>query len=222
MFEGLRSAFREAVDNFRTELNRDAVPDAADRLLRAMKKELVEARLRLDELEDQLSRTRAERTTEDEAIRTCLRREEMARKIEDSETAEVARTFARRHLQRRDLLEEKEAVLAREFTQARSDLSEMEARFAEARTRKEALVAQAGRTDAHDRLAEAEALFGELDRMADRIDTFGHRVDARQEVDDHLAGEEGSRKPRGGGASGHSDLDARLAELKLRVDAQDR
>ncbi|TVP74227.1 MAG: hypothetical protein EA352_11140 [Gemmatimonadales bacterium] len=219
MFENLRSAFREAVDNFRTELNRDAVPEAADRLLKAMKGELVQARSRLDALEGQLATTRRELASESAALETCIRREEMAHRIGDSDTEEVARDFARRHLQRRDLLEEKEKVLVRELDQARTELTEMEDRFRDARTRRESLVAQAGRTDARTRIDEAEALFGELDRMAQRIDHFGHRVSADGEVEEALSGETGDTAADDTRRS--DDVDARLAALKRQMGRAD-
>lgn len=219
MFDNLRSAFREAVDNFRSEVSRDAVPEAADRLIRAMKAELVDARARLDRLEEELAATRSALSSEVEALETCLRREQMAHRIGDGETEEVARTFARRHLRRRDLLEEKAEVQARELSEARSELADMEARFSRARARREDMVARAGRTDAHTRLGEAEALFGDLDRMAERIDDFGRRVAADQEVDAAVDG--GGASDAGPASPRADDVDVRLAELKRRMGASD-
>ena len=45
MFENLRNAFREAVENFNKELNRDEVPDVVDGLLRQMHEEVTDAKL---------------------------------------------------------------------------------------------------------------------------------------------------------------------------------
>ncbi|TVP45470.1 MAG: hypothetical protein EA350_09075 [Gemmatimonadales bacterium] len=169
MFDSLRQAFREAVDNFRTELNRDAVPEAADRLIRAMEQEMVDARVILDRLGDQIEETRREAAAEDEQLRACLRREEMARKIGDAETEKVAREYAARHLQRKDLLEEKLKVLERESADRRAEMDDMATHMKNARARREALLASSSRSGARDRLQEADDLFADLDRMAERL-----------------------------------------------------
>ena len=40
MFDDLRTAFREALDNFKKELKRDQVPETVDRLLVGMRSQL--------------------------------------------------------------------------------------------------------------------------------------------------------------------------------------
>jgi hypothetical protein len=169
MFDSLRHAFREAVDNFRTELNRDAVPEAADRLIRAMEQEMVDARVILDRLGDQIEETRKEAAAEDEQLRACLRREEMARKIGDAETETVAREYAARHLHRKDLLEEKLKVLEREAADRGTEMDDMAVHMKNARARREAMLASSSRSGARDRLQEADDLFDDLDRMAERL-----------------------------------------------------
>ena len=100
MFASLRKAFRQAVENFQSEVNRDRIPDAADQLLRAMRTELIELQRQSKELEKELEAVQEGARREHEATKTCLRREEMAREIDDKKTASVARNFARKHLQR--------------------------------------------------------------------------------------------------------------------------
>ena len=51
MFENLRTAFREAVDNFKDEMGRDQVPETVDRLLKGMVDEATDAKTRLRDLE---------------------------------------------------------------------------------------------------------------------------------------------------------------------------
>jgi len=228
MFESLRQAFREAVHNFQTELNRDSVPEAADRLLRAMEKELGGARVELDRLAREVEQVRAEAAREEDEARTCLRREDMARRIGDEETARIAHEYATRHLKRKDLLEEKASVLARELADRRRETEEMTERLKEARLRRDALAATAGRTGAHSRLQEAEDLFGEMDRMADRIRDLEGHADAVREIDEmDLGGERGGVGGGGGSGGGagsggvrpdpDADVEARLAELKRRM-----
>lgn len=212
MFESLRQAFREAVDNFRTEVNRDRVPEAADRLLKAMEQELVSARSALSRLEDELSTVEAQAQSEEEEARTCLRRETMARRIDDEETANVARDFAAKHLRRKDLLQEKASVLKRELADRKAEVAEMTDQLKSARVHRESLLATASRAGARDRLQQAEDLFQEMDRMAERIQDMESRVDASGEVDDLLDPDAFERaSPRA------EDVDARLEELKRRM-----
>ena len=78
MFEDLRRAFREALDNFQNELGRDRVPGSVDRLLAGMVREVTETKARAAELESQLERTRVESSREADELATCQRREALA------------------------------------------------------------------------------------------------------------------------------------------------
>lgn len=217
MFESLKDAFREATDNFKRELNRDAVPEAADRLLKAMQQELIDTRTHLEELSGQLDRTRAELRREDEELRTCLRREELAKGAGDDETARVASEFAARHLRRRDVLQEKVSVLERELADRRDEVASMTEQFKEARTRRDEMIASAGRTGARTRINEADDLFARMDEMADRIEHFDAKAQAAQELGDlELDDIEASTWDRQAGAPA-DDVDARLAELKRKM-----
>jgi phage shock protein A len=221
MFESLRRAFREAVENFRYELHRDEIPEAADRLLAAMAREVTDARMRLDELESEVTRVRAEGKEEEEAARTCLRREEMARGIGDGETERVAREFAARHLRRKLLLDEKADVLEREIAERRTEVEEMTARLKEARTERESLTASAGRAQARSRIQEADDLFSRMDEMAERIRDMEARAGAAEDIASlGLDGDAGF--PPGEAAAGSEPLSAeeledRLRELKRRM-----
>jgi hypothetical protein len=80
MFENLRDAFRDAVDNFNKELGRDDIPDEGQ----------IKKAIQLSEMEEK------------EAT-TCRRREDMARRIDDEETAKVAAEYAEKHEKRREI-----------------------------------------------------------------------------------------------------------------------
>ena len=56
MFENLRQAFKEAVDNFKDELNRDDVPEVVDGLLRQMQEEVTDAQAHAHTLEAQIKK----------------------------------------------------------------------------------------------------------------------------------------------------------------------
>lgn len=217
MFEDLRRAFREAVDNFRNELNRDQVPEAVDRLLSGMIDETAEAKAHLASLEKDLERTRAQASAEAREVETCLRREAMARDIGDEETATLAAEYAERHLRRQQVLEQKAEALAREVELRTGEVAEMLEKVKEARSRRDALAAQAGRTGAHSALGQADDLFAELDRMAEKIGDTERTGDAARtvadEFDDLRVDPYAAPPPR----ASDEDLDARLAELKKRM-----
>lgn len=216
MFRNLRDAFKEAVHNFRTELNRDQVPEAADRLLRAMEDELVRVRTEVKELEEQLARVQEQAAREDEEVQTCLRREEMARQIGDDETAKIARNYARRHLRMKEVLTEKAGVLAREVEVRSAEVREMFRSLKEARVQRESLLASSSRREARETLQGADGLFAEMDRMSEKINEMDRRNQAFQDLAE--TGEFSSRSGAAeAAASSDGDVDSRLAELKRRM-----
>ena len=213
MFDNLRRAFKEAVDNFKTELGRDEVPEAVDRLLKGMESEATSAKVNLEDLKSQLSRARARAEAEAKEAETCRRREEMARKIGDEETATVAGQYAEKHLNRCQVLTEKGDAIEAEIRLREKEVEEMIEQIKEARRNRDALAAQAGRSSARDSIQGADDLFGELDRMAEKIDgedaaakASESMFDSTEEFDDAL--NEARRE---------EVIDARLEELKRRM-----
>lgn len=229
MFESLRQAFRQAVQNFHTELNRDSLPESP---LEAMSTEVVDAQRRLQELREEILRVRSEAAQEEERARTCLRREEMARGIGDKETREVARQFALRHLRREKVLNEKATVLELEVRDRAEELEEMMRQLRKARSRREAMSATAGRTGARESLREADRLFAQLNRVEEKIQEMESRAEAAEamtelDLDGRPGHEPGGPSFSGGDAggairpgtfpAGDETLDTRLAELKRRM-----
>lgn len=221
MFDDLRDAFRQAVDNFKKELHRDDVPENVDRLLVAMRDEAAEARARVRSLEEDLARAREMAGREKEQEETCRRREAMARRIGDEDTAEVAAEYAGKHRRRAEVLEKKAAALEEELALRRSESEEMVATLKEARERRSSLSATAGRAGARDSLREADDLFAELDRMAEKITDEDRRTDAASSLDlddlEPLDREEDLRIRMDAPPRPEPDVDARLAELKRRM-----
>ena len=216
MFQNLRDAFREAVHNFRTELNRDQVPEAAHRLLRAMEEELIRVRSEVKALEGELTQVRSRASREGDEVRKCLRREEMARKIGDEETVEVARSYARRHLRMQEVLTEKAEVLEREIKVRSGEVEEMTRSLKQAQVQRESLLASSSRREARESLQDADGLFAEMDRMSEKIEDLDRRSQAFRD----LAGM-GTEEPAGSGKASaqatETEIDARLAELKRRM-----
>lgn len=217
MFEDLRRAFREALDNFQQELNRDRIPGTVDRLLSGMVDEVTEAKARLKELESQLERTREESAGEAREIATCDRRAAMAREIGDEETARVATEYGDRHRRRKEVLDRKAEALAEEVVLRRGEVDEMMEKVKEARDRRDTLAAQAGRTEARSSLGETDDLFAELDRMAEKIGDTDARAEAARDMGDfdlRVDPDEPIRRPQ-------VDYDAALQELKRRMGKSD-
>ena len=217
MFENLRDAFREAVDNFKHELNRDDVPVTVDRLLLAMQDELVQARSLLGALERQIAEASAHVARDRAEEDTCRRRAEMASKVGDQETARIALKFAVRHERRRMVLERKAVALDEERSIRVIEVDEMTVRVEEARSKRDILAAAASADASDQTLRAADDLPDELDRMASEMEP-DPRSQRRSQIDDlerefnDLRVDPWAPIPRR-----ELDVDAALAELKRRM-----
>ena len=212
MFENLRNAFREAVDNFNKELNRDDVPDVVDGLLKQMYQEASDAKAQLFTLEEQIKKAIQLSEMEEKEALTCRRREEMALKIGDEETAKVAAEFAEKHEKRREIQAKKALALRAELELKRGELEDMMVQLKEAKTKREALTATKGRADARNAIGGASDLFDELDRMAEKIEGVDHQREAEEELLSEFGDLESSSPSRG--PSPDELAEARLRELK--------
>ena len=213
MFENLRRAFREAVDNFHRELDRDAVPEAVDGLLKSMEREAVETKAGLEALKEEVAAAQKRSRAEVREAEVCQRRETLAREIGDEDTADVAAKFAEKHAERAKVLLGKAGAIEAEIRMQESEYSEMLAQIKEARANRSKLAATAGRTQARESLHGADDLFGELDRMAEKIGDKEATADAAEALfDDASDFDEALEESRREEA-----IDARLDELKRRM-----
>jgi len=213
MFENLRNAFREAIENFNKELDRDQVPGAVDRLLAGMRDEVADAKLRIRELEDQISRTDAEVAREKRDASTARRRGKLAAEIDDAETVQLAEEYAVRHEERQRILEQKSAALRQELEIREKEVEEMLGKVKEAQAKRDTLAATSGRTGARESLRAADVLFSELDRMAEAIGDEDARAKAAEEFGDLGLDLDDDDLP----PPPPVDFDARLEELKRRM-----
>ena len=219
MFEDLRAAFREAIENFNQELNREHVPETVDKLIGGMVNEITETKTSIGELENQIAKAVAEAEKEKGEALTCRRREEMALKIGDSETATVAAQFAEKHEEHQSLLEQKVTALKAELAFRHEEVEEMMAKVKEAKAKRESLAATSGRSGARESISDADDLFGELDRMAEKIEgerAQGEAAEAFSEMDLGLETSDmhiDVNEP----PPPEPDFDARLEELKRRM-----
>lgn len=209
MFDNLRKAFREAVENFHQEVGRDQVPELVDSLVGRMEREAVDAKAALDGLKRDLDRARGAAEAERREVETCGRREAMAREIGDQETAEVAAEFGAKHAERHRVLSEKADAVEAEIRLRDSEYREMLKQIKEAQAKRSAMAATAGRTQARSALGDPDDLFGEFDRMAEKVageDAMAEGVRDAAGFDRELGA---SRRER--------TADARLDELKRRM-----
>jgi phage shock protein A len=215
MFENLRNAFREAVENFNKELNRDDVPEVVDGLLRQMHEEVTDAKAQLFTLEEQIKKAIQLSEMEEKEAATCRRREEMARKIGDEETANVAAEFAEKHERRKEIQARKALALREELEQKRGEVEDMMVKLKEAKAKRASLSATKGRAEARNAIGGAADLFDELDRMAEKIEG----VDDQRKAEEDLLEEFGEMESGGAswGPSPEELAEARLRELKRRM-----
>ncbi len=214
MFENLRDAFREAIDNFRQELGRDEVPESVDRLLVGMRDEITDAKVRVRELEDLIARASAEVSREQKDLATARRRGKMAQDIGDAETVEIAAQYASKREERVRILEQKATALREELAHRRKEVDEMVEKFKVAKSKRDSLAATAGRSGARESIGAADDLFSELDRMAEKIGETDARAQAAEAFDDiDLDGLDDDYTP----PPPEVDFDARLEELKRRM-----
>lgn len=213
MFDNLRRAFREAVDNFNRELDRDAVPEAVDKLLKGMQREAVDAKTALEGLKKQVAVARKRADEEARNAEVCERRAAMARDIGDTDTADLAATYREKHAARSKVLSDKATAIEAEIRLQEAEYTEMMSQIRKARANRDRLASTAGRTQARDALGESDDLFGELDRMAEKIVDSEAAAGAEEalfddarDFDDQL--EESHREEA---------IDARLEELKRRM-----
>ncbi len=130
MFEDLRKAWDDAVQNFWRELDAQDEGDpghqgAPRRQLAAMRRELGTADAELKRLDADLARTRSAVESERREVETNRRRLAMAEGIGDAETARLAVTFAERAAERAAVLERKAEVIEAERVLRARDLTEM-------------------------------------------------------------------------------------------------
>ena len=224
MLENLREALREAVDNFKAEMSRDDLPESAhggmDRLLLGMRKEIADARSELRTLAGQLEEARAQVSQESTKEATCRRREKMARRVGDEETARIAAEYACRHARRRDVLERKVAVIEEEHSMRAAELAEMLTRLRDVLDRRDALAAARGDRDEGSVWA-TEELPEELEETASAADDAGHppRAGTTEELEDGIEREYADLRvdPWAHTEPSRVDLEERLSEFKRRM-----
>ena len=219
MFDNLRQAFREAVDNFKDELGRDEIPETVNRLLREMKREAADTKAEIRRLEEAIRGAIERAEKEKSEGETCRRREKLALDIQDEDTARVAREYAEKHEHRRSVLEHKALALKDELDMREEEFREMVVAIKEADKNRDTLAATAGRASARNSIDEADDLFSQLDRIADESGADDAKREANSEIDDLL--DDGPDRFESRPAREDIDVDARLEALKRAMGGKD-
>ena len=224
MFDNLRQAFREAVDNFKEELGRDDVPEAVSRLLREMKRESADTKAEIRRLEEAVRGAIQGAEKEKGNAKTCRRREKMALDISDEETARVAGQYAEKHEHRQGVLEHKALALKEELDMREVEFEEMIKAIKEADKNRDTLAATAGRASARNSIDEADDLFSQLDRIGDEIGADDARRQADSELDDLLDDQPDRQTNRFEGSAELEEIDveARLEALKRAMGEREK
>ncbi|MDH3270699.1 MAG: hypothetical protein OEN56_05165 [Gemmatimonadota bacterium] len=220
MFEDLRNAFKEALDNFSKELNRDQVSETADKLLVGMRNEIVDEKAQVSGLEDQIAKATSDIERLSKEAATARRRETMALAIDDPETAKLAAQYAVKVENHREVLRKKVTALEEELAFRSETLKGMYAQFEDAKEKRAALKATTGRSGARETLSAADDLFAELDRMAEKIEGTEASAEAAEAFSD-IDFDEGSEfriELDESEGPEELDVDAALEELKRRME----
>lgn len=188
MFKRLKRALDDALSELESRFGPGPEADV-DRLLAAMREELVETKARIPELESQLEGLEREKRAEEKRAEDCVRRAGQAAEIGDAETVEVAERFAKKHLARVGVLEQKIESTRSEIAFTEQQAAQMSEQLKSALKRKDAIGIQARRAKAIDDLrGGGDDAFDAFDRAADRIGREDDVDAARRELDEELGG----------------------------------
>ena len=179
MFESIREALRDLWHGSRTPEERRAA-------LAQMRETLVRARVGVEDLQAARSTTRVRLAEERRELDTVRRRKEMAERIGDAETVEVAARFERQHAERVGVLERKLEAQEAELALVEREVTEMTREFKAAHAGIDPATVTGGGSE-HARQAEAEAevdaALGDTGPAADALDSLRRR-EAREHLDE--------------------------------------
>lgn len=217
MFRRLRDAIERALSRLEGD---EVTRDDLDRVIAAMREELIERKAAIPQLEANVRAAEKEKAAERRRAEDCVRRADQAGKIGDAETVRVAEEFAKRYLARVEVLERKIAAARAELAQERDEVARMTEALKEAISRRDVLLVQARRARAMDRAGGgAREAIEELERIFERSERPAEMADARRELEEALGGRaEAAAVDRELDRAGReAEADAMLSELKRRM-----
>lgn len=172
----------QALDHLESKID-DVTDDDVDRLIRAMRDELVETKTRIPELETLMKSQLAQADREKSQAEACDRRAAQAAEIADAETQGVAERFAAQHRQRLEVLVMKAETSRHEILQHRDDVEQMTEQLKEAIARRDSIGIQQRRAKAIENKTSRFDSVDAFDRMADKMEGASDVDDAARELD---------------------------------------
>ncbi|MCG8469753.1 MAG: hypothetical protein MJB57_16360 [Gemmatimonadetes bacterium] len=182
MFKRLRQMVDDVLDHLESKID-DVSDDDVDKLIRAMRDELVETKARIPELESLLASQLERADVEKEKAEVAERRAAKAAEIDDAETIEVANRFAAQHRQRLEVLVVKAEGTRAEILQHKDEVEQMTEQLKEAMTRRDALGVQQRRAKVIENQTSRFDSVDAFDRMAEKMEGESDLDAARREVD---------------------------------------
>jgi len=214
--------FDTALDRLESKFD-DISDDDVDRLIGAMRTELVETKTRIPELESLFRSTIAQADREKSEAEACDRRARQGAEIGDTETQAVAERFAAQHRQRLEVLVMKAETTRAEILQHKDEAEQMAEQLKEAMVRRDAVGIQQRRAKAIENKTARFDSLDAFDRMAERMEGATDVDEARRELELDL--DPLSRPPPRDYRTAKADRDAHaehmLEELKRRMGVDD-
>ncbi len=222
MFKRLKRMVDDVLDHLESKID-DVTDDDVDRLMRAMREELVQTKARIPELEALLKSQIAQADREKAEAEACDRRAAKAAEIGDTETVEVAQRFAAQHRQRLEVLVIKAEATRAEILQHRDEAEQMTEQLKEAMARRDSLGVQQRRAKAIENRSSRFDSVDAFDRMAERMEGASDVDDARRELDLELdpLTEPTRRNYASERAAREANAEDMLRELKRRMGVDD-
>ncbi len=217
MFRRLRDAIDRALSRLEGE---EVTREEIDRVLEAMRRELIERKASLPKLEEDIRSLERERDQERRLAEDCVRRSAQAQRIGDDETVEVAERFARQHLAREEVLERKLEAARGELELEREELERMTRSLKDAVAKRDVLSVQSRRAESIGRARGAgREILEEFERMAERVERPADLAEARRQLDEELEGlrADPAAAREAEGVHREAEADAMLRELKRRM-----
>jgi phage shock protein A len=182
MFERIKRMFDQALDSLESKLD-DVTDDDVDRLIVAMRDELVETKARIPELESLLKSQLTQADREKTEAEACERRAARAAEIGDLETQEVAERFAAQHRQRLEVLVMKAETTRAEIGQHRDEVAQMTEQLKEAMARRDTYGIRQRRAKAIENKTSRFDSVDAFDRMAEKMESASDVDAAARELD---------------------------------------
>jgi len=182
MFRRIKRLLDQTLDHLESMID-DVTDDDVDRLIRAMRDELVQTKARIPELETLLASLIARADEQKAKAEACDRRAAQALEIGDAETQEVAERFAGQHRQRLEVLVMKAETTRQEILQHRDEAEQMTEQLKDAMARRDTIGIQQRRARAIENKTSRFDSVDAFDRMADRMEGAADVDDAARELD---------------------------------------